>query len=119
MLKEYLDFLLNNIDIKEINEHFLFITNRGLITYKHIFNVSNLGLVPIPNFNNKVITKKSNVLFEIKLPQTSSVTPGYTVDSYIIISPFFINFDILIVDFFIILKSGFLFFNIGVGTVII
>ena len=23
LLKEYLDFLLNNIDIKEINEHFL------------------------------------------------------------------------------------------------
>ena len=39
LLKEYLDFLLNNIDIKEINEHFLFITNRGLITYKHIFNI--------------------------------------------------------------------------------
>ena len=29
LLKEYLDFLLNNIDIKEINEHFLFITSRG------------------------------------------------------------------------------------------
>ena len=39
LLKEYLDFLLNNIDIKEINEHFLFISNRGLITYKHIFNI--------------------------------------------------------------------------------
>lgn len=39
LLKEYLEFLLNNIDIKEINEHFLFITNRGLITYKHIFNI--------------------------------------------------------------------------------
>ena len=31
--------MLNNIDIKEINEHFLFITNRGLITFKHIFNI--------------------------------------------------------------------------------
>lgn len=39
LLKEYLDFLLNNIDIKEINEHFLFISKRGLITYKHIFNI--------------------------------------------------------------------------------
>jgi hypothetical protein len=39
LLKEYLDFLLNNIDIKEINEHFLFIAKRGLITYKHIFNI--------------------------------------------------------------------------------
>ena len=30
---------MNNIDIKEINEHFLFIAKRGLITYKHIFNI--------------------------------------------------------------------------------
>lgn len=39
LLKEYLVFLLNNIDIKEINEHFLFITSRGLVTFKHIFNI--------------------------------------------------------------------------------
>jgi len=39
LLKEYLDFLLNNIDIKEIKVHFLFIAKRGLITYKHIFNI--------------------------------------------------------------------------------
>jgi hypothetical protein len=39
LLKEYLEFLLNNIDVTDINNHFIFITKRGLDTFKHIFNI--------------------------------------------------------------------------------
>ena len=59
------------------------------------------------------------VSFSINGAQKSSVTPGYTVDSSIIISPLFIYFFIPWIAFFNILKSGFLFLYIGVGTAII
>ncbi len=39
LLKEYLEFLLNNVDVTDINDHFIFITTRGLDTFKHIFNI--------------------------------------------------------------------------------
>ena len=67
-LKQYCNSCDNNIN------HIIFHgTNGSGMEYltpcfiKHIFGLSNLDLVPIPNFNNKVITKKSNVHFEIKL----------------------------------------------------
>ena len=49
----------------------------------------------------------------------SSVHPGNTVDSYITIEPFFKYFETSMLLFLRGFKSGFLFFKIGVGTVII
>lgn len=51
--------------------------------------------------------------------QISSVVPGNTVDSNITTLWFFIFFATKIVAFFRSLKSGSLFFFIGVGTAII
>ena len=51
--------------------------------------------------------------------QKSLVRPGYTVDSKIIMSFFFIIFESLLQTSFKCLKSGSLLLLIGVGTVII
>ena len=57
--------------------------------------------------------------FSIKGAQYSSVRPGYTVDSKIIISFFLRYFDIRIQAFFKYDKFGLLFLSIGVGRVTI
>ena len=39
LVKDYLIFLLNNIDVTETDTRFIFISTRGLDTFKHIFNI--------------------------------------------------------------------------------
>ena len=56
-------------------------------------------------------------IFSISLAHISSVHPGKTVDSYIIMFPLLIFFAIVRVAFNKGLKSGFLSESIGVGTV--
>ena len=73
------------------------------------------GLYPVENSSLKVRPDFSSKIGV----HTSSVTPGYTVDSYITIEPFFIILPTNLLDSISGLRSGVLFSLIGVGTVII
>tara|TARA_B100000424_G_C22909860_1_gene484052 strand:+ start:432 stop:1226 length:795 start_codon:yes stop_codon:yes gene_type:complete len=63
ILKEYYKFLVENIKIKDDNEHFYFIFNRGLNTFKYILN---LLLIYTKNIELIVYHLKKSYLYYVE-----------------------------------------------------